>query len=197
MIIGYILWGPDNGSEMFSDLDTLTEAKKCSDCGFRVDYRETNNLFRIKRKVYDFSFTYDSIAISSLKFKEFCNRNNYGNIRFMELERSSGFYQFILQNSTIPFTAREVADLCGSCGQHEIVVGPHVDLGQLETPLEDGFYQSNILYGGRGRLHDRPLTPVIVVAPDTKEKIQKVGFKNMVFEAIVKKNDLTTTPIAH
>ena len=186
MKIGFILWGPDNGSDMFSDTDTLTKPEKCVRCGYRMDYKQTNNLFRIKRKVYDLSFTYDGIAIASLHFKEFCNRNNYGNIIFKELERSSGFYQFIVQDNTIPFGANLIEDYCHTCRQFRTVVDYKVNTENLEKPFEDGLYQSDLRFGGRLGKHDSPLKPIIVVAPITKEKMQKEKLRGLTFEPIEK-----------
>ncbi len=186
MIVGYILWGQDNGSDMFSDSDTLMEVRKCSKCGFRVDYRQMNNLFRIKRKAYHLSFTYDNIAISSLRFKEFCNRNNYRNVLFKERERSPGFYQLLIQDSTIPFSARLIEDYCHACGQYRTVVGPKADTEAFELPLVDGSYQSDLLFGGRMGKHDNPLTPVFIVSPVTKGKLHCEGFRNLIFEPIEK-----------
>jgi hypothetical protein len=56
----------------------------------------------------------------------------------------------------------------------------------IELPLQDGFYQSNLLFGGRIGRQGNPLTPIIVVAPDTKEKMQKERFVNLIFEPIKK-----------
>jgi len=196
MVLGYITFGQDNGSEMFSDLVGLAKPNKCGSCGFRTDYKQTNNLFKIKRKNFDLSYTYDGIAIASLRFKEFCNRNNYNNILFKELEGSLGFYQMVIQNNLIPFTANLIEDYCDTCSQYRSVVDYGVNTEKLKEPLQDGFYQSDLLFGGRMGKHDNPLTPIIVIAPDTKEKIQKEGIKNLIFEPI-KKNDLTTIAKKH
>jgi hypothetical protein len=184
MISAYILWGHDNDSEMFSDFEPLSHVSKCDSCGFRIDYKQTNNLFKIIRKVYDFSFTLDGIAIASLRFKEFCIRNNYNNITFKELEGSFGFYQIIIQNSLIPFSAREIEELCVKCGQFNTVIGPKANIETLEEPLKDGFYQSDLTFGSRLKKHVQPLTPLIVVAPITKEKMRKEKLKGLIFEPI-------------
>ncbi|MCC9166721.1 hypothetical protein [Pontibacter harenae] len=183
MVLGYALFGQDNDSEMFNELDVLVKPSKCDGCGYRTEYQQINNLFKIKRKSFDLSYTYDGIAIASLRFKEFCNRNNYNNILFKELEGNLGFYQIIVHDKLIPFTANLVEEFCDKCSQYRTVVDYKVDTERIIGPLQDGFYRSDLLFGGRMGKHDSPLHPIIVVAPLTKEKMRKEKLKGLTFES--------------
>src|SRR5262245_47909895 len=103
MTIGYAIYGPDNDSYMTGDRQNLfldqINIPSCSKCGFRTDFRYTNVYFKLKRKTNELSYTYDGIAIVNLKFKEFCERNHYDNLKFIELERSFGFFQMLVSNN--------------------------------------------------------------------------------------------------
>jgi hypothetical protein len=184
MIIGYELTGYDNDSYMTGSCDKLFDLPflpKCDKCGYRTDYRYTDKDFKIKHRTMDVSSTYDGVQIVSLKFKEFCDRYDYKNLIFVDLPKSPSFYQFYIEGNIIPYSARLKEKLCDKCGQYESTIGPTLQLENFSEPLKDGFYQSDLWFGsGNGK------SPVIIISPDTKEKLIKEGFNNICLTTIEK-----------
>jgi hypothetical protein len=186
MIIGYEMTGYDNDSYMTGSCEKLFDLPflpKCDKCGYRTDYRYTNKDFKLKRRTLDVSSTYDGIAIVSLKFKEFCIRYGYENLVFIDLPKSPNFFQFYVKNSFINYDASLKERLCDKCGHYESIVGPSMQLDNFTEPLEDGFYQSDLLFASGNEK-----SPIIIISPVTKEKLIKEKFKNICWTKIEKKN---------
>lgn len=182
-IIGYRMSGYDNDSHMSGSCDKLfTELKdipQCAVCGYRTDYRYTNIDFKIRRKTFDISSTYDGVTIVSLKFKEFCTRYGYDNLEFVSLPKSPNFFQFYIKGNILPFNAGTKENLCQTCGQYESIVAPVMILDCIKEPLQDGFYQSDLWFGSRNEK-----SPIMIISPVTKEKMNREGFKNICFNKI-------------
>jgi hypothetical protein len=72
------LSAPDNDSHMCGSssklLTGLSGLEICAACGYKTDPFFINPRFRVKRRIYDASFTYDGYLIISLKFNEACHR---------------------------------------------------------------------------------------------------------------------------
>lgn len=183
MIIGYWISGYDNDSYMTGCCDRLFpeagNVPKCEKCGYRTDYRYTNLDFRLKRKTMDFSSTYDGITIVSLKFKEFCLRYGYDNLRFVELPESPGFFQFYVEGNIIEYDAGESERLCDACGLYESIVQPIIKCNGTTEPLSDGFYQSNLWFGSGNEK-----SPLTIISPATKEKLAREKLKNICMNKI-------------
>jgi hypothetical protein len=181
--VGHAIYGPDNDSYMTADreniLEELTNIPICDKCGYRTDYRYNNVYFKLTRKTYEFSYTYDGVMIVSLRFKEFCDRNGYDNLRFIELERSFGFFQMCVTNNVVPYKATLKEKLCDKCGQYEEIIGPSIDEQKVHEPLKDQFYQSDLWFGS-----GNAKSPVLIVGEATKERLKKEKFKNIVFNKI-------------
>jgi hypothetical protein len=160
-------------------LEGLTNIPTCDKCGYRTDYRLNNVHFKLTRKIYEFSYTYDGVVIVSLRFKEFCGRNGYNNLRFIELERSFGFFQMSVTNNVLPYRARLKEKLCDKCGQYEEIIGPSIDEQKVHEPLKDQFYQSDLWFGS-----GNSKSPVLIVGEATKRKLEGEKFKNIIFKSI-------------
>jgi hypothetical protein len=188
MIIGYEICGYDNDSHMTGNWNKfLPEIKsiipKCDSCGYRLDYKFINPHFKLNRKTLDFSSTYDGVTIVSLKFKEFCNRYGYDNLEFTILPSTPNFYGFAVIENTLPYNFITKEKLCKKCGQYESVVGPTLNLDNINEPLTDGFYQSDLWFASGNEK-----SPVLIIAPSTKANFDKEKFKNICFTKIEKNN---------
>lgn len=185
MIIGYEISGYDNDSNMTGSCDKLfpelTTIPKCEKCGYRTDYQYTNIEFKLRRKTMDFSSTYDGITIVSLKFKEFCNRYGYKNLEFIPLPKTPNFFQFIIIDNVLKYSASNKENFCDKCGQFESVVGPSIILEELEEPLADGFYQSDLWFASGNEK-----SPKMIISPLTKEKLALEKFKTICLNKIEK-----------
>ena len=190
MTIAYEISGYDNYSYMTGSCDKLfpeiKHVPKCNKCGFRTDFRFSNLKFKLKRKTLDFSSTYDGVTIVSLKFKEFCHRYGYKNLKFIELPKSPMFYQFYVEGNICNYNANLKKNLCTACNQFESIIGPSFNLEEVNEPLNDGFYHSDLWFGSRNEK-----SPIIIISPKTKMLMAKEGFKNICFNEIKKQQDTT------
>ena len=91
MPLGYLVYGQDNQSLMYYKAEGL---RTCLECGYKIDFEYVNPKLRIKKRIYDFSYTFDKCCIVSAKFKKFCEENNYHNIVFFQLPQDPDFYFF-------------------------------------------------------------------------------------------------------
>ena len=188
MIIGYSISGEDNDSFMCSSADEILENMEnlsvCSQCGYRTNYFYINNNFKVSRRVYDLSSTYDGYTIVSRKFKEFCDRKGYKNIEFKELDKDPDFFALIALKVIEYDTDRnnpQYENYCEACSNYESVIGPSpIYLKGITEPLADGFYRTDILFASGNEK-----SPLIIIGPETKEAILKEGFKGIDFEKII------------
>ena len=156
----------------------------CSKCGYRTDFFYINRKFRVSRRVYDLSCTYDGYTIVSRKFKEFCDRKEYKYIEFKEFDKDYDFFALFPVNVVEYDTDRnkpQYENYCESCGNYESVIGPSpIYLKGVTEPLADGFYRTDIMFASGNEK-----SPLIIIGPETKETILKEGFKNIYFEKII------------
>ena len=118
MILGYSISGPDNDSYLHEKL----YGKNIYECLDYVRNRENyiTPEFKIKKKEYDFSYTYDSAIIVSKKFKDFCENEKLKGIEFHQLKKQKDFYLFKV-NQILEFDSRrrktEFIEYNESCGE--------------------------------------------------------------------------------
>lgn len=176
MIVGYELYAWANKSHMTGSCEKLfaelTDLPKCKVCGYRTDYRYNNPAFVLKRKGFDFSSTYDGITVVSLRFKEFCEHNNYENLVFIPLLKAPNYFQFYIKENFVEYTAHRKENFCESCEQFESIIGPGMNLEKIYEPLVDGFYQSDLWFASGNEKH-----PIVVIAPETFQKMKAEKFK--------------------
>ena len=188
MIIGYSISGDDNDSFMCSSADVVHENMEglsvCPKCGYRTDFFYINRNFRVSRRMYDLSSTYDGYNIVSRKFKEFCVRKGYNSIEFKGFDADPDFF------ALMPLTIVEFdtdrnepryENYCEECGNFESVVGPFpVYLKDVSKPLADGFYRTDLLFASGNEK-----SPLTIIGPNIKDAILREGFKNISFEEII------------
>lgn len=176
MIVCYELFGWNNNSHMTGSCEKLfpelIDIPKCEVCGYRTDYRYHNPNFKLRKKAYDYSSTYDSVTIVSDAFKKFCEENQYDNLEFIPLAKAPGFFQFYIKGNIIEYTAHREENLCPTCGFYESVIGPGIDLEKISEPLKDGFYQSDLWFASGNEK-----SPVEIIAPETFVKLKEKKFK--------------------
>src|SRR5271168_4733735 len=102
VVIGCSILKRDSKSFMFRDDSSL---KKCSGCGFRIDFFAHNDSYRLEKSEYDMYSTYDGQTIVSDRFREFCKRNNYKELEFLPFDNDPLHYH-LLPKRTVPFDAK-------------------------------------------------------------------------------------------
>ncbi len=169
MRIGYFLSGPDNDSHMYVDADGLSV---CRECGYKTDYEYVNPNLVIKRACYDFSYTFDGCCIVSLAFREFCLRAKYSGLDFKKLPSDPRFYYLILRKQ-VEFDAAKrktrFENFCETCGNYESITGATpVFLTENKSPLNSGFYRTNLQFASGNEKH-----PLVIVDVETFRVLKK------------------------
>lgn len=184
MIVGFTVYGPDNGTFMFEDNDAL---ETCPVCGFRIDFFAHNPAYRAKKRRSDLLATYDGQWIVSRRFREVCEQHALPGVQFLSF-RDEPLYSHLLLTRIIPFDAerREVDFIkyCASCGNYDEVIGANPAYLKRRPPLEDGFYRTDLLFASGNGKH-----PVILVAESTKQLLLKEGLKGLDFETAFGEED--------
>ena len=179
MLPGYVAYGQDNQSLMYYKADCL---RTCSECGYKIDFEYVNPETRIKKRIYDFSYTLDKCCIASAKLKKFCEEDNYRNIAFLQLPKDPDFYLFITKEK-VSFDFQKAKTVfnkyCHTCKMYNEIGGAAPFLKNLNEPLKDGFFRSDILFGSGNER-----SPLIFVGEDTYKKIKRDKLKGFVFERI-------------
>lgn len=85
MILGYAISGPDNDSYLYPEGWGKSVYQVLDFINNREQYITDN--FKVKRKSFNLSFTYDSALIVSQKFGDFCIRNEFKGIQFYPLKK--------------------------------------------------------------------------------------------------------------
>jgi len=181
MIVGYEIIGQDNGDHMF-DYDDK-KLPLCKNCNYVIDFDYINSEFKVKRRNFDVSYTYDGRCITSLKFKEFCLINNYNGLEFIKLPKDPDFFYFIVHNIVTINTAKQVItkeNYCKICGYYEgVVTNRPLYLSNINSELPDGFYATDIHFGGgNGK------SSVIIIGVETYKKIKKEKFKGIIYSKV-------------
>ena len=190
----YTLDGPDNDSNMCGSSDRLfgdvVGIPVCPVCGYKTDIYFVNPSFRVKRRGYDLSSTYDGYGIASLKFKEACQRLKLSGVEFLTLPSDPEFF-VVRPTSFTPFDSESrktnFESLCTACGFYKAVAGatPAFLLSQPETDLSG----TDIIFGSgnsRGRL--------LISTDGTKKLLTAEKLTGLHFKETMHNNSLNPTP---
>lgn len=179
MIVAYHLDGQDNDSYMFEDYN---RDGYCRVCSAKLK-PSVNPTFRLNKKIYDVSYTYDGYFIVSQKFKKFCSRKELENVIFHDLYNEPGFFYLeVLEKIEFDTEKRETlfTDRCPICKVYKEVTGATpVFLKNLNACIEDGIFRTDILFGENYARH-----PLIIGGVTTAKEIKKERFKGIDIRSI-------------
>lgn len=187
----YTLGGPDNDSNMCGSTDRLFDdvvgIPVCRVCGYKTDLYFVNPSFRVKRRVYDLSSTYDGYDIASLKFKEACQRLGLSGVEFLSLPSDSEF--FVIQPISItPFDSASrktrFESLCAACGFYKAVAGA-TPAFLLSQPEKD-FSGTDIIFGSGNSRARLLITTDRVKNILTAEKLTGLFFEKAMHNNLLK-----------
>ncbi len=179
-IIGYVLFGHDNGGYFF---EGAPDGVLCGKCGTCLDYVYVPLKVKIpKSNRYDYSATYDNRPICSLRFINFL-RNNLGfAVRSWRVGTNPDYF-YIFPDSEIPFdpiaTQTRFEKKCRRCGSYDSIVGvtpAHVKVGRLPGR---GIFRTDLAFGS-----DKEKFPLILVDSQTKVDLLARKFRGMHFEDV-------------
>jgi hypothetical protein len=186
MIIGYAI-SPQHNNDSYMFLPSDANLPKCPKCGYVTNFDYISPLFKLNKRKYDVSDTYDLRFIVSLKFKEFCVKNNYKGIEFKKLPNDPGFFKLEVKN-IIKFDTEKVKlryyKYCEKCHNYEsITPGYPIFLKGINKKLADGFYATDVHFASANEK-----SPIFVIGIETYEKMKKEKFKGIFFSK-VEQND--------
>jgi len=182
-VLGFSLSGPDNDSYMNSDQYEINICK-CLDF---VKNRQLhlNPNFKVTKKFYDISFTYDSYLIVSDRFKQFCVDNKYSGVSFFEIPNYKTKFLMLVSN-VVKFDAdrRETTfiEFNSDCNEYNEVVGATPVCLLDNSILADGFYRTDIEFG-----RSYAKGAIILVGLETGTKLKEQKFKGLYLEKILDK----------
>jgi hypothetical protein len=184
MILGYSIVGHDNQYSMYQRL-------KLDDC---ARYKDTYTINRIDAALVftniktdysssgDFSSTYDAFDIVSEKFKDFCEGEGYAGLEFVAL--AGGKYYWFKVHTVVEFDAArrgtEFINFDKDCDGFEEIIGANPVYLKEKRVLANGFYRTDLCFGSYAAK-----SPLLLVGPGTKEKLEQAGFESIVFEEIL------------
>jgi rubredoxin len=126
----YTLSGPDNESHMCGSadrlFDNLPDLAVCPVCQYKSDPSYLNAAFRMSRRSYDLSFTYDGYCIASSRFMEVCLSHGLVGGVFRPLPGDREFFH-LTSDQIVEFDAvrrkTRFERFCVSCGLYGAVAG--------------------------------------------------------------------------
>lgn len=181
MIVGYGISGPDNDSYLNPD----GWGKSICEVIDFVNYREKflSEKFRVKRSNFNWSNTYDGGTIVSQKFRDFCLRNNYEGLEFYPLKKQKELYLFkcsIITKFDIDRRQTKFEEYKEECKMYNSIAGAHPICLKSNKVLSDGFYSTDIKFGG-----GYEQSPILIIGVDTYNKLKIEQFKDIDFEPIL------------
>ncbi|WP_431123855.1 hypothetical protein [Flagellimonas flava] len=180
MILGYGLFGPDNGSHLYP----IGNGRKICDVLDYVKNRQNylSEEFKVSNSSFDFSFTYDSALIVSQKFRDFCLRNQYDGLSFYPVPSQKGLYLFKSSNEVLFDTEKrhtKFIDYQEKCKRHDSVVGATPIFIKDNTPLQEGIFRTDVEFGS-----GYEQSPLILIGELTHQKMKMEKFNSLEFEII-------------
>lgn len=179
MIVAYRLLIYDGDADFFEDRHASIF---CRNCGTLLDksYLPTG---LCPRKAYDICSTFDGRTLVNERFKVWSDKRGYEGLLYHRVNERPPYYALDLSNTVRFYSERaktRFENKCPICGNFESVVGTYpLGLLQVETPLEDGFFRTDLEFGSRWEKH-----PLIIVGLRVRECMKQERFRLVDFEPI-------------
>jgi hypothetical protein len=180
-LLGYCIDGSDNDSYMNPD---MYETNICQCYDYVKNRRlHLNPEFRLVRKSYDISSTFDCFTIVSSRFRDFCVSQGYSGVSFYPIPNYSGKFYFDV-HQMVAFDAirrkTRFLELNNECKEYNEVVGANPVCLLDNKPLSDGFFRTDIEFG-----RSYAKSPLILVGVETGVKLRAGKFKGLYLEKIL------------
>lgn len=122
-------------------------------------------------------------VIVSQRFRDFCVQHRYENLAFYEVGKRQKRYEFRATRVLRVDVERSqpyLAEFCTRCGNFECYLrGKGLFLENVDEPLPDGFYRTDLIWGCRAGKH-----PLIIVGAETKRKLVAAGLTGLDFRSV-------------
>ena len=109
--------------------------------------------YKIKRKKYHLSSSYDGFNVVSQEFKDLYENSDWQGLMFYSIPKSKGFYLIeCFQQVVINRTKRpiEFENKCNECGLYMGIYGsvpPYIDVDVIQKLKLNTFYRSDLEFG--------------------------------------------------
>lgn len=109
--------------------------------------------YKIKRKKYHLSSSYDGFNVVSQEFKDLYENSDWQGLIFYSIPKSKGFYLIeCFQQVVINRTKRpiEFENKCNECGLYMGIYGsvpPYIDVDVIQKLKSNTFYRSDLEFG--------------------------------------------------
>ncbi len=185
MILAYRLGAYDGHAFFFEDRRSPIF---CPICGTLLEknYLPTD----IKPgKRWDVLCTYENRKLVNERFKQWCERQEFEQLRFRQVCEEPAYYLFeplrVVNFDPIRAKTRFV-NKCARCGNYESVVGTSPPgLLNVSEPIQDGFLRTDLEFGSRWEK-----SPIIVVGTRTRDIMKQEKFRLIDFEPIKRTPDM-------
>jgi hypothetical protein len=175
MLIAYSVNAYFNDSFMLPDNN---DYPRCIVCGCKLHEPFVNKDFKLKKKAFDISSTYDGFKIVSEKFKTIILELGIAEVRFEILPQLEGFYIFSANHILEFDSARrhtKFEDYCETCMRYKSIAGATpAFLKDIKEPIDYGIFRTDILFGGCNEKH-----PLLIFGINTYKHLKKQKIKGM------------------
>jgi len=165
--------------------DGIAHPTTCPNCGRKTDSTFINPKFKVRKRKWDISTTYDGYHLVSKRFRSFCVKHGWEGMTFVPLSADNDF--FVLRLSRIlKFDAQRretrFENPCPTCRAFYSVIGATpVFLRDIKEPIEEGFFRSDLEFASGPEQ-----SPLILIGVGTAEKLKKQKFQKYALHAVEK-----------
>lgn len=151
---------------------------ECPECSLPTNPNWIDPSFKLRKKKFYASYTYDLYLIVSERFRSTLDGTG---MRFIELPSTPGFYA-AFADDVVPFdTVRRRTAFeqpCATCGRYFSVAGATPAFLQVQEPLDDKVFRTDIEFGTGTQ---RPLT---LFGPGLAKRIWSAKLQGVVLQPV-------------
>lgn len=178
LAVGYRIGALDNDSYMYR---TWKTAVRCPVCGTVLDHTALNPDFKLRRDVYDVSYTQDGACIVSELVKRVLSA--YEGVDLDRLPHDGGFYLLnvarVVRFDSVRRQTR-FENFCDGCERFRQVAGATpAFLRGVHKQLPAGIYRTDIEFGS-----DDERSPLLIVSGDLRDVLNREARKGLFFEEV-------------
>lgn len=186
-IIAYEFCGNSSNDAEFFDgsepSDTL-----CPVCQCCLDEQYVPKFLDVsKSKKYDVAYTHDLKTVFSERFVRFCLDVLKTDEEFIPIKTPHAVLYYMLPKRVLQYNPLEkmvrFEALCLTCNQFAVIVKPGPVLLKDETPINTGFYRTDLSFSDGKNKH-----PLLIVGTEWKELLAQQKFRGLTFEPIREKD---------
>ncbi|WP_156521291.1 hypothetical protein [Halothiobacillus diazotrophicus] len=181
VIVGYFIYGPDNGGIF---LDGAPSDLFCPKCGLLLSSGENyapENLHT--GRIYPFSFTNDNRPICSSEFVSTALTSDPDGVSFVGVSKDKDLFLVSPRRKvTLDYARRKTifANKCNLCGHYAEIAGASPGFIKDASTIDpNGFYRTDVSFGS-----GKAQAPAVITGTRLKEIIDVKGFLGVYFKPI-------------